>query len=481
MNKREIKYYAAVVLIALLASLTFRSFGNRFIEMDSGVFQYVATEIRWGNMPYLDTFDHKGPLLYVINLLGLLISPRFGIWLLELLTVGVSFLFLYRIARLCAEPWMSVFAVGLSAIALIFYVYGGNLTEEYALPLIAVSLYIFLRYFIAGDCRKWDVFWCGVCFGGVLLLRPNMIAVWIAGCFLVLIDCVRKRAYRKLLEFIVAFLLGIGAILMPFVLWLYQGGALKAAYEAYILFNFQYTGYRVTLTSIFNAFSGMVLQYLPILSLLGVLLMASEDRSMKFFMIALSWILSVVLIVMPGKNFSHYAAVLVPNMAYSIAYVLSWFSTHCEMKTKAVALAFAALLLVGVIPKLPSLGQLVATEVSYLRGTSEQWLKTNSVVERIVEKTTPEDKITVYGNANGYYLFSNRMSASRYSFQNPIDRIDPNIPWYYFDELEENNPKVIVWPEYAAEEGEVKERMDSFIQTHGYVQDSVEGCVFYLP
>lgn len=481
MNKKEIRYYAAIGLIALLVALTCRSFGNQLIETDSGVFQYVATEMQHGKMPYLDTFDHKGPLQYAINLLGLTISPSFGIWLLEWITFGVSFLFLYRIARLCAEPLLSLLAVGLSAIAVVDNVYGGNLTEEYALPLIAVSLYIFLKYFIDGDSRKWNVFWCGFCFGGVLLLRPNMIAVWIAGCFLVLIDCIRKKAYPQLLGFIGAFLLGAGAILLPFAIWLWKAGALRAAVDAYILFNMKYNEYGVSLSKLWNAFSGLLLQYLPMLSLFGLVLMAFEDRSEKFFMIALSWVLAAALIVMPGKKFSHYAAVLIPNMAYTFAWLLSWFAARCEIKTKAVSLAFAALLFVGVIPILPPFVQLITTQITYQTGLSEDRVNTDSIVERILEKSTPEDEITVYGNANRYYLLSNRMSASRYSYQNPIDRVDPNILWYYFDDLEENNPKVIVWPRYSTDEGEVKEKMDAFIQTHGYVQDSIEECVFYLP
>ena len=36
---------------------------------DSSVFRTVAMMMRYGYMPYRDSFDHKGPLLYIIEFL----------------------------------------------------------------------------------------------------------------------------------------------------------------------------------------------------------------------------------------------------------------------------------------------------------------------------------------------------------------------------------------------------------------------------
>ena len=38
---------------------------------DSSVFTYVAKVIIAGGMPYRDTFDHKGPLIYLIDACGM--------------------------------------------------------------------------------------------------------------------------------------------------------------------------------------------------------------------------------------------------------------------------------------------------------------------------------------------------------------------------------------------------------------------------
>ena len=84
-----------------------------------------------GGMPYRDAFDHKGPLMYLINALGLLISPKYGVWLLELATVFVVLLFVYKLARMLeCTPLTSGVAVVLSMLSMFNYFNWGNVTEE---------------------------------------------------------------------------------------------------------------------------------------------------------------------------------------------------------------------------------------------------------------------------------------------------------------------------------------------------------------
>ena len=47
---------------------------DSFIAKPGGdsIFMYVAQGILEGEVPYLDRWDHKGPLLYLINAVGLL-------------------------------------------------------------------------------------------------------------------------------------------------------------------------------------------------------------------------------------------------------------------------------------------------------------------------------------------------------------------------------------------------------------------------
>ena len=48
---------------------------------DQSVFIYVAEGLLDGDIPYRDRWDHKGPLIYLLNVVGLLIAGIPGIWL----------------------------------------------------------------------------------------------------------------------------------------------------------------------------------------------------------------------------------------------------------------------------------------------------------------------------------------------------------------------------------------------------------------
>ena len=49
---------------------------NAVPGQDSSVFIYVGNILKRGLMPYKDTFDHKGPLLYLLEYAGLFISEN---------------------------------------------------------------------------------------------------------------------------------------------------------------------------------------------------------------------------------------------------------------------------------------------------------------------------------------------------------------------------------------------------------------------
>lgn len=115
--------------------------------IDSSVFKTVAFMMSRGHMPYVDIFDHKGPLIYLLNWIGMQLSYWRGIWVIECVTIFVTFGMIYKIARLLCGKLMSCIVV-LTAGAMLFLYYDkGNLVEEYAMPFIAIAIYIFTDYF----------------------------------------------------------------------------------------------------------------------------------------------------------------------------------------------------------------------------------------------------------------------------------------------------------------------------------------------
>lgn len=49
---------------------------------DSTYYSYFGQAMEKGLVMYADIFGHKGPMLFVINYIGILISESYGVWLM---------------------------------------------------------------------------------------------------------------------------------------------------------------------------------------------------------------------------------------------------------------------------------------------------------------------------------------------------------------------------------------------------------------
>ena len=128
---------------------------------DSSVFLTVGHQMQEGMIPYRDTFDHKGPLLYLINYFSVMINETSGFFVFEFLSIFFTMWFMYKIIRLKVK---SLAMSGFLTLILFtpffaFYLIDfGNMTEQYAMPFIAGSLYVFLKYLINGKISKISIF-----------------------------------------------------------------------------------------------------------------------------------------------------------------------------------------------------------------------------------------------------------------------------------------------------------------------------------
>ena len=166
---------------------------------DSSVFKTVAFMMEKGYMPYRDTFDHKGPVIYLLNYLGNKISDYRGIWVIEAFFLIVLIFAMYKIARLSCSIISSAITVLLALSILFTYFEGGNLTEEYAMPCIAIALFIFMDYLLNDKISNLRIMSAGIGCGIVLMLRPNMIAVWAVFCLFIFVDLLKERNYKQLI------------------------------------------------------------------------------------------------------------------------------------------------------------------------------------------------------------------------------------------------------------------------------------------
>lgn len=140
-------------VLAVLLSLTLYSspIAKLLPTHDQSMFVYFGNAIDAGKIPYVDMFDHKGPILWLINALGWLqIGPIRVLWLIEIAVITISCIYMFKLSLYFANRATSLVATLVGLLMLMRFSIGGNIFEEYALPCIAMTLYLMLSYLTGG-------------------------------------------------------------------------------------------------------------------------------------------------------------------------------------------------------------------------------------------------------------------------------------------------------------------------------------------
>ena len=467
--------FARICILALLGFMTFlimmysKQSPWRKAESwtDSSVFKYVALEMSRGGVPYVDTFDHKGPLLYIINLVGQMLGYMRGIWLVEFVFMFGTLATMYKTARLFCGRTGAWVAALISSKWIFDYFQYGNFTEEYAMLPICIATYIFLDYMLNNKVNKLRLMICGFCFAAVFLLRANMIAVWMVYCVAIFVKCLAEKAWKMLWEFVLYFLIGMSILMIPIALWLGLNGAFDDFVQSYFVFNLTYSteaGGRALASAKWKAFVHFFNQEIVLYAVVVLLYLWVKGKNRLADGCYIAYVfLMFILLCMSGMQYGHYGLTIVPALVYPVARFIGMVEE--QYKKNANPLVLAAVMYVLVPLVLPTWVDACnnAVQVYENQENSNYTKAVRNAAKIIKEHTTEEETISVYGNWDIVYLISERLSASKYSYQFPIGTIDSAIMEEYFENLTEEQPKVIV-----IQENRMDDRMRSFLDTYHY-------------
>ena len=468
-NNKELAIYASFIVIVFVFLLNSPLHIWRGTETgtDSSVFKTVALMMQHGFMPYVNTFDHKGPLIYIYNYFGNLIGGYRGVLIFESISLWATLIYLYKIARLKCDSAISYVITILSFSLLFKYFEGGNLTEEYALPFISCSLYIFLDYICNNKVNKGRLILCGLSCGSVLMLRPNMIGTWFIFSFVVLLQCIKNRKYKDLIKFIEYFIIGVLIIFIPIITWLVLNGAIKEFWNAYIVFNGIYSHAAISADStkfidIWNSLFEFVNNEIILASIVIIIVSMKKDKKNIIYLIYM--ICSLLLICLSGRIYLHYMMVFIPIIVYPFSIMFEYFNDNKKKDYGKIATMIVIIYLMSniIIPVWISPIQQIP-KYYYLKNKVNISERVQTITNIIQEKTDKNDKISIYGNSNIYYVLSNRMHATKYSFQFPIGNVIPKIMDEYFEQLKCDKPKIIV-----VESKMYDTRIKNYIENNNY-------------
>ncbi len=452
--KKSNEYLLTIVFSIVLAmTVLFKSPLNPLLKVtvmnqDSAVFRTVAYAMSRGYMPYRDSFDHKGPIIYILNFIGdYVISEKYGLWLIEVLSMAISVFFLYLTARLISDRLKSCFVVLLSTSLILLYFHTGNFVEEYALPYIAISNYIFLDYMIKSEITLKRVLICGMCFGFVIMLRPNMITVWLYFCIVILFGLLRQRQIALALKYAGLFVAGAAAAVVPIIIWFIGNNGLSDFWDDYIMFNLLYSSSGIDKKM--EAFCYFGSSPLILISLLisAVYAIVKKDKTAS---VCLGFeMLSLIMVSIGGTKFDHYGLTLVPCIVYPLCLLMripQWIRRDrirlWVENVMALFMSFAFILPAWIAVGLDIYD--ANNNVDNPISMTTESAAIAEVVEVIRQETSYEDKISVFGSWDNIYISADRMHATQYSYQDPICYADPDMMRDYIDQLESEKPVLIV-------------------------------------
>ena len=215
--------YCALFLIAFLIvfSSTYNPFNFKQMYGDSAVYITIAQGITKGQVPYRDFVDNKGPLTYLISAPGLFLGGFTGVWITELIVIFISVLFAYKTALFFADRRNAFLATFFCCLVLLSFFYVNAGTEEYSLPFLMISFFIFSKYYFSEkEIRFYELVILGACFACAIMTRLNAFPLWAGFCVAILVETLYKRKYSALFRYISGFCLGVFVILLPVFLYL---------------------------------------------------------------------------------------------------------------------------------------------------------------------------------------------------------------------------------------------------------------------
>ena len=421
---------------------------------DASIFEYFGYAMNRGELMYADLFDHKGPVVFLLNYLGYLIGGALGIKFLYLFCTFLFFIASYKISRLFTGNKQTILTLAIIFIIYEYFFDGGWSLEGFILPFLAYSLYIFLKLFIENDFSKNDIVVSGAFFAIVFFTKANMIGIWLVFCIYVLIDFILKKAYRELISLIGLFFVGVLIPTIPLCLYLFSKGIfIEMVYQS-IGINFIYTteSNNVSMYEIIRWYISQTNLLSLNLLMLFSLIPLWKKFGIKSIFYHFVFIVCLLLALISKRSYGHYILVMLPILIPYISYLF-----HSISKKMSFQVFFVLFLGFIIVYQNDVKSIMKSMNTRYLNRSEKQ----QRVASYIEKNTSMDDRIYTHRQNGTIYLYSERLSSTKFFFI-PAVTDDRVIIDEFKKSIQENPPIYIVFDT----EWDYGKRTDSFIKDY---------------
>lgn len=118
------------VIFVLLFSYSTSPLYRMYANSDSAIFQTIGAFWAKGRLPYVELWDHKGPLIFAIDAIGYRIGERHGILIIQIISMSITNIFLFKLAKIKFSTPKAMLVVLLFLVKLILNYEEGNYRSE---------------------------------------------------------------------------------------------------------------------------------------------------------------------------------------------------------------------------------------------------------------------------------------------------------------------------------------------------------------
>jgi hypothetical protein len=425
------------------------------VYRDSGVFLYIGWRILNGELPYRDIWDHKPPLIFYINALGLAITnpTRWGVWLLEFASLFLAALIGFYLLKKALGIFPAIYSLLLGLLTLTFIIEGGNLTEEFTLPLQFFALWLIY------DADKysfsfWRLFLIGFIGAIAFFTKQVTIGIWIAIIIYLTLTRLKHNQTRQWIKEILSF--GVGGLVVCTVIILFFGiqGTLEEFWNAAFKYNFIYffannnlaQKLEPLLTGITPLTKVGLFQFAIIGYGLGIVLILFRKDIISnwtplLFVGLIDLPIELILISVSGQFYGHYYMVLLPAL-FIFSGLTFWviLSQLSSWNVPNVAKLTFQLSIIGIF--LWSSYSYYRAQVSYLGKVN------NETISNYIEfHTYPNDYVLLWGAESSINFSAQRRSPTRFVYQYPIYKqgyVDEKMILEFLEDIIQNRPSLII-------------------------------------
>lgn len=460
-NKNSNLYNTLLPLLASVLGTMIPLFPNNPNNMtlpsrDSGVFLYVGWRFLNGDIPYRDVWDHKPPLIYFIDALGITITPHslWGVWLLQFIFLFFTLFIIYKLLDREFGIYAALAGTIVLASGVLTILEKGNVTEEYALVFQALGFWLFIIAW-KKDFPIASSFWIGLLGGLAFNFKQTTIGIWITyGFFLLAIRLFQRRfPLKDLLSFLAGLL--VPSILL--VVYLASQNALSDFWEQAFLYNFVYIGKHEGIRRLIPLFlkgflylqNGWVL-YLSIVGwLVGlghvwVKRKAIAEIHPLILIVLVNLPIEIILIAVSGRSILHYyltplpvMAILTGTLIYTVPFLLRRIAPMDSPRIQRW--------LPGVVLVIILLGQFGQVEYypQYVRILMDNDYA--PVIDYVAKNTNEGDQVLLIGAESVVNFLTHRAAPTRYVYQYPLALLGRR-PMFeeYFNQILANKPVLII-------------------------------------